>query len=468
MTVGALSSIDHFVVLMLENRSFDSLLGSLQPHSDAFNGLQGNESNPDASGASIGVWSSTDGVPAAAIPDPDPGELFIDIQQQLFGSAGPSGTPAMNGFVANYVAKGGVARDIMHFYRPNQIPALSALAGSYAVCDRWFASAPCQTWPNRFFLHTATAGGYENNSPLHFPYMMPTIFRRLEATAPAGWKIYFHDFPQSLTLAGLWDRIDHFRPFSEFLDDARQGNLPSYAFLEPRYFPDLEWPNDMHPPHNVAYGDQLVATVYQALHASPTWGKTVFAVLFDEHGGNFDHVAPPAAPPPAPARAGQVFAFDRLGVRVPAVIASPWIAPGTVFRSTLPQDFDHTSIIRTLRKRFAIAGSMNARDAGAPDLESLLMLDSPSETGRLAVAAAPPPASDDADALARARAAPLNSMQAALHDASALLAPLFQGVSPADHIQSLASGNGPASPPKPSNAGEALQNIRHFLGEFIP
>ncbi|MFX8199491.1 alkaline phosphatase family protein, partial [Acinetobacter baumannii] len=90
--------------------------------------------------------------------------------------------------------------------------------------------------------------GYPNNSPVHFPYLMPTLFNALDGVVPDDWRVYYHDFAQSLTLTRLWMHLDHFHLFDDFLDDAANGNLPSYSFIEPRYFADLNWPNDMHPP----------------------------------------------------------------------------------------------------------------------------------------------------------------------------------------------------------------------------
>ena len=170
--------IEHVVVLMLENRSFDSMLGRLYPDNPEFDGLQGTESNPLYGGGEIAVWNSGKfDRDSLSIPDPDPGELWNDINMQLFGLDGKPGSapPAMNGFVNNYVrqrdqpAEKYRPESIMHYYTPEQIPVLSTLAEAFAVCDNWFASAPCQTWPNRFFLHCATAAGYENNSPIHPP-----------------------------------------------------------------------------------------------------------------------------------------------------------------------------------------------------------------------------------------------------------------------------------------------------------
>jgi phospholipase C len=444
MDMTALSRIDHFVVLMLENRSFDNLFGWLYPKSEHFDGLTGHERIPDGQNGLVQVWHASGDAQDMRLPTPDPGELFPDMNQQLFGSAPVTGVPPMNGFAVNYVSHGGKPRDIMHSFTPDQMPALVALARSYAVCDRWHAAAPCQTWPNRFFLHTGTANGYENNSPTHFPYLMDTIFNRLADKAPNGWKIYFHDFPQSLTLTKLWDFVDRFKPIDEFLSDCSQGTLPSYAFIEPRFFANTDWPNDMHPPHNVIYGDRLVAKIYEALRASACWPSTLLVILFDEHGGCFDHVPPPSAVPPEPPRDGQVFAFDRFGVRVPAVVVSPWIRAGTVFRSTGLQPFDHTAISKTLRRRFAIDEPLSAREAGAPDLEAVLNLDAISDEGRLNVVPLSPPPEDDAAALARARLAPPNDLQQVLLEAAGYLAPLTQPGSIINHVEAIVRGWRPA------------------------
>ena len=187
----------------------------------------------------------------------------------------------------------------MHYFTPDQVPVISQLARAFGVSDRWHASAPCQTWPNRFFVHTGPANGYVNNSPTHFPYQMKTVFNRL-AEAGQNWRVYFHDIPQSATLALLWDRaLTHFRHFeTDFAQDAAAGSLPAYSFIEPRYFTDTllnKMPNDEHPPHNVAYGEALIAAVYNAVRGGPRWKQTLLVITYDEHGGCFDHVVPPPA-----------------------------------------------------------------------------------------------------------------------------------------------------------------------------
>lgn len=380
-------AIEHVVVLMLENRSFDSLLGWLRPGDPSFRGLTGNESNPEpGSTAQVKVWNRPGTDPATmSIPSPDPGELFAqDMNVQLFGKGRPAtGTPTMDGFVVDYLGQAGVsaanAGGVMHYFTPDQVPVISALAMAFGVSDCWHASAPCQTWPNRFFAHTATAGGYVDNMPPHFPYKMKSVFELLDE-ARKSWRIYFHDIPQAATLANVWQSgAGNFRLFeAEFVADAMAGKLPSYSFIEPRYFSNALLrliPNDEHPPHNVHYGEQLIATVYNAVRNGPGWDRTLLIVTYDEHGGSYDHVPPPPAPPPGgPTPDG--FAFDRYGVRVPAVIVSPLIPAGTIARPPdgCPQPFDHTSIIATLRALWGLGGPLTGRDAAAPDLLHLLTL----------------------------------------------------------------------------------------------
>ena len=408
--------IEHVVVLMLENRSFDVLLGRLYPKSAQFDGLAGDESNPwhkpNGTVETIPVWNSDEvTAEAARLPDPEPGELFSDVTMQLFGlTADLSAPPTMDGFVDNYVRQPPPyhpddPRGVMHGFLPAQVPAISTLAKAFGVSDRWHASAPCETWPNRYFAHCGTAGGYVNNDrsrfPSQWPRTMPTIFRRLDRHG-YGWKIYFHDLPQTATLLDLWPKIPtRFCLFeAEFERHARSGRLPAYSFIEPRYFPSLlgnKPPNDQHPPHNLLFGEQLIATVYNAVRNAPTWPRTLLIITYDEHGGCYDHAPPPAAVPPGgPYPDG--FHFDRYGVRVPAVIVSPYIAPGSVVRPPPQPDgapaapFDHASIPATLHKLFNIGAPLTPRVAAAPDLLSALTLDSPDNQGpeRLSIDPRPP------------------------------------------------------------------------------
>jgi phospholipase C len=417
--MSALDKIDHIVVLMLENRSFDSMLGALLPKSETFDGLAGTETNPGPDGTPIQVWSNTGtDDPTMRIPDPDPGELWTDINTQLFGTPAvvtPAPAPAMQGFVKNYLAQknGPIGKNIMHYFTPKQVPVISTLAQKFAVCDRWFASAPCQTWPNRWFVHSATADGHENNNPVHLPDV-ETIYNRFEQADMKDWKIYFHDLAQAHTLLKLFLLSDHFHFYREFQADCQNGELPSYSFIEPQYYPDLGHPeNDQHPPSVVTLGEQLIADVYNCIRSSKLWPKTMLIITYDEHGGCYDHVPPPAATPPEPPKPGQAFNFDRYGVRVPAVIVSPYVSPGTILRPPGAVPFDHTSIIATLRKRFpALGGPLTERDKVAPDLGDALTLAAPSNKGPSSLRALPYAPSPAVAAEAHVR--PLNDNQRAL------------------------------------------------------
>jgi len=476
--MGQLEQIDHIVVLMLENRSFDSMLGMLYPASSSFDGLLGTESNLDPNGVAVPVWNSpgTDRA-TLSVPDPDPGELWEDINTQLFGAPevpSPAPNPGMGGFVTNYLTQAAKApgnydaKAVMHYYTPEQVPVISQLARQFAVCDRWFASAPCQTWPNRFFVHACTANGYENNDPPHFPYQMETVFNQLER-AGKSWKIYYHDIALSHALSKLWLLAERFRYYEEFREDARSGSLPCYSFIEPRYFTILHPPNDQHPPHVVTLGEQLLADVYNCLRSGPAWPQTLLVILYDEHGGCYDHVPPPAAPPPQSTPTAP-FAFDRYGVRVPAVIVSSYIEQGTILRASGNVPYDHTSIAATLRKRFPAMGPpLSAREAGAPDLDAVLTLSAPDNAGPASVQALPYAVSPTE--VAKMQLAPLNAMQKALVHLAANL-PSTAGVefasAVAQHIADLCrTGSKLAPPGQDAHVSVAADFIRKQLGNFF-
>ena len=379
----------------------------------------------------------------------------------------------MSGFVDNYIrqkiAPPYAAAAIMHHYTPDQVPVISALARQFAVCDQWHASAPNQTWPNRFFVHTASAGGYVDNSPARFPYTMPTVFNLLESKG-LPWKVYFRDLPQALTLFHLWGHAANFRPFAEFADDAAKGQLPAYSFLEPQYFADLAlgMPSDQHPPHDITFAEQLIAKVYNAVRAAPAWHETLLVITYDEHGGCFDHAPPPAALSPGDGRLHDGFAFDRFGVRVPAVIVSPYIPAGTILRAAPnglphrgpPFPYDHTSIIATLRKCFDLGPPLTARDAAAPDLDAVLTLAAPSNDGppSISVPAYEPSVADLQNALGK----PLSDIQIAMHELACILP--AGGVDLFGYAQSL---QGRPPQPKPASVGDALAMLRDALDQFF-
>jgi phospholipase C len=437
----AMADIDHFVVLMLENRSFDSMLGCLKVRRPEINGLTLAEFNDREGGQPVAVWNT--GSTSLVIPTPDPGESWLDMNEQLFGRKNPpAGAADMSGFVRNYENQTDDppynGEQVMHYYSEAQLPVLTGLANQFAVCDCWHASAPCQTWPNRFFLHTGTAGGHENNDPALVPFARKTIYEQLDLKQ-VDWKIYYHDLPQTLTLKYLWQRLGRFRFFDEFLADAAAGTLPAYSFIEPRYFQEVKMPNDQHPPHNVALGEQLIADVYKAVRNGPNWENTLLIIIYDEHGGCYDHVPPPAAVPPDPPPASKPFAFDRYGVRVPAVLVSPWIAKGTVLRPPGATPFDHTSVLATLAKSLDLDGPpLTARVAAAPDVLSVLSLQEPTNLGPAFFE--PNPFTPTPFDLAAAAAIPANGLQKSLLHMAAQLPMNATPAGITAHIQELAQG----------------------------
>jgi phospholipase C len=464
--------IQHVVVLMLENRSFDCMLGKLYPKSAEFDGLGGTESNilhkADGSQESIPVWAAQ---PLTAqtlcIPDPDPGELFTDIHIQIHGRVPAPGGQGMNGFVDSYVSQSLAAaahpKAVMHYFTPEQVPVISELARAFGVSDRWHASAPCQTWPNRFFAHTGTANGYVNNAPAHFPYRMETVFHRL-VSVKQSWRIYYHDIPQAAVLAELWFDLLHFRDFESFAQDAAAGSLPAYSFIEPRYFADPlggTMPNDQHPPQSVALGEALIAAVYNAVRSGPGWKQTLLVITYDEHGGCYDHVLPPRATPPD-GKAPDGFAFDSFGVRVPAVIVSPYVKPGCVIRPKGPTPFDHTSIIATLARRFGFQ-HLTERDKAAPSLLDCpdAFQATPSNDGPASITAPATP-STAAD-VARASAQPTNSLQKSLSTAAVQLP--TAGADIGAHMARLAAA--PAMAPDHTNVGAAGRDVTVHMKAFL-
>ena len=469
--------IKHVIVLMLENRSFDCMLGMLYENSEKFDGLIGTEFNtwhkPDGSQQSIQVWKDPAlSAQTVCIPDPDPGELFADIHMQIHGLAADGtpnlGGPSMGGFVDNYMRQPLTTPtadpySVMHYFTPDQVPVISQLARSFGVSDRWHASAPCQTWPNRFFAHTGTANGYVNNSPTHFPYEMGTIFNRLSGVGQ-NWRVYFHDIPQSATLAPLWGDLltQHFLDFEhDFARDAAAGNLPAYSFIEPRYFTDLldsRIPNDEHPPHNVAYGEQLIADTYNVVRSGPGWKQSLLVITYDEHGGCYDHVVPPAATSPG----GQTpdgFDFGYFGVRVPAVIVSPYVQRGSIIRPPGLTPFDHTSIIATLCRLFNCA-TLTSRDAAAPNLLDVLDAEPNNDGPPFVTAPAIPPAPVQ---VARASAKPPNSLQRSLSTAALQLP--TAGANIAMHIQRLHSAQDVA--PQHATVADAAADVSAHVKAFL-
>jgi phospholipase C len=435
------NTISHIVVLMLENRSFDNLLGWLYadappydrpPDGQEFEGLTPDLWNPleniDADGlpfiekvpierngaAKIFRGRTVPNPARFTLPDPDPGEGYKDTNHQLFGKYEVSlqypPPPTNMGFVQNYqhaMLYSGFSfgedpsnpRAIMKCYTPEQTPVLSALARGFAVCDRYHCSVPSQTIPNRDFVHAATSTGHVNNTPV-IACDAKTIFNQIQDAIDAGrtdlsWGIFGNNLLAGKSAAGGFGdhfsltrlimtrlhepRFDHnFGTLDDFGAKCRAGTLPSYSFLEPNYGGPGQ--NDQHPPGDIRSGEQLIADIYNVIKASPAFEKTLLVITYDEHGGCYDHVPPPGGaknPDPANQPGQDGFLFNRFGVRVPCVLVSPYIRRGLIARPDGHTPFDHASVIKTVQTCFKLEGSLTERDKAAPDFSCVLTLDAP-------------------------------------------------------------------------------------------
>jgi phospholipase C len=430
--------MDHVVVLMFENRSFDNLLGQLYPFGSGpqIEGVGGKDlSNPIPAGhqpGPDGMIVRFHSVTNMDTPDPDPGEEHPHTNTQLYGIVSPrenatapvdkmappynappepKPAPSMDGFVRDYInafqAEVGRApkyeefAEIMTGYKTDQMPVLSAIAQGFACFDHWFCEVPSETYPNRSFFHAASSSGMVLNGP-RFPLEndAETIFNRMERSdPPVKWRVYF-DPSQVVSATGLIHAPRLFEYFptrffsiDDFCEDARRGTLPEYSFIEPCMIPPH---SDMHPPGAARIrrllpflprpaallgGEALLARIYAAVRdssslAGSNFQNTLLIVTFDEHGGTYDHVPPPPAVPPVPgAPPGQLgFKFDMSGVRVPTVLISAWVDKGTVIH----EEYRSTSVIRTLRSRWpTLGGPLTQRDASARDFTTILSRQTP-------------------------------------------------------------------------------------------
>lgn len=376
------NKIEHLVVLMMENRSFDHMLGFLKSPNWQIDGLDGAESNPDSKGTLVRV---TPDARYAGDFFPDPGHDFVSVNEQIFSNSTGTGTPNMQGFVKAYEGKTGnvsKSHNIMKCFGAGRLPALSTLAQEYAVCDRWFASVPGPTLPNRAFAFGATSLGRVDMNPNYFA--LKTIFELLDGHGVSS-KIYSTDTSVGFAVGFIIQRAKKFLfHFDDFISDCKKNKLPAYSFVEPR-FNDLSdrgefFPAaDQHPDHNVFQGEKVINAVYNAITSNKqTWESTLLVITYDEHGGLYDHVVPPATVNPGDKPPGStLFNFERLGVRVPAVLVSPFIARGTIIHDTV---FDHASIIATARKLFIPNFEqffLTERDRRANTFENCLTLAAP-------------------------------------------------------------------------------------------
>src|SRR5580700_8504501 len=390
--------IEHVFVLMLENRSFDHMLG--------FSGITGTDAATGAStqlkvppAGAANVWKGTTFPASPPGVDPmavDPYHEFTDVLEQLCGAAatytsgGPY--PPMNnsGFVSNFAvaAKSPSPGDVMRCFTPSRLPVLTALAQEFAVCDSWFCSMPGPTWPNRFFALGASSGDLDHSPTTPetavwetvdgFQFQNGSIFdvKGLSWRIYAGNKIF--TLAHALKEIHIWD----IRRYAKFANDISDPSYPAqFTWIEPNYghvTTDYLNGNSQHPLDGVTGGEALIKAAYQAIRNSPLWESSMFIITWDEHGGFYDHVAPPdgaVEPGDQPAFPGANrygFRFDQYGPRVPAVLISPLIPANTIDH----RPYDHSSILATIERLFKLQ-PLTKRDRTALDLSGLASLATP-------------------------------------------------------------------------------------------
>ena len=374
---GLLANIDHIVVLMMENRSFDHMLGYLSKEGDRngkvhanVDGLKGGEINP---------YNGRD-YPSFPLPD----TRFIESpphgHQPVLDQINNGN---MDGFVAEfakqYEAKGADPGRVMGYHTGEHVPVYDALANHFLICDRWFAAHPGPTFCNRFYTLTGrlnrkseTEWEKDNFAIADFkPITTRTIFDHLTEHG-VSWNFYEDQYG---TLR-KYERytfdteavVDFNDPAKGFEASARAGTLPSVSFIDPNFVdvPD-DGDNDDGAPSDIRAGQHLIGRIVNAVMHGPKWNKTLLVITYDEHGGFYDHVKPPELPEAAKYMVPGITTY---GVRVPAIVVSPWVDPGAVSNVV----FDHTSIAKTIAKRFMSANppDMGERVAVANDLSMVL------------------------------------------------------------------------------------------------
>jgi len=367
-----LKALKHIVVLMMENRSFDHMLGGLKV--PGINGLTGNESNPDTKGNKVKVSQSAK---FQGQLEADPDHHFPGVDMQIYGGqTGDNRVANMQGFVLDYFTQTNdvnKSHAIMNYFKPDDLPILTNLATEFAFFNTWFASIPGPTICNRAFAHYGTSFGQVG---MDFFYLLDPILSIYERMIKGGHtsKLYYYNQASSTmeVVNLLKNQPQLFGTFEQFIADCKSGVLPEYSFIEPCYSDQIGddggaiIASDQHPDHDVREGERFMATVYDAIRINPDlWQSTILLIVYDEHGGIYDHVVPPDCTPggytakPDATGTGRPFSFDRLGVRVPAVLISPWIPRGTIV-SPMKSDgtmqnqrnFEHASIPNTVTNHF--------------------------------------------------------------------------------------------------------------------
>lgn len=400
--------IKHVFVLMLENRSFDHMLG--------FSGIQGTDAVTKTPTKIIGLSLDSDsddsdsnsnqynGVSYPALPNApfkmalDPGHESINTFKQICGPDAQYDPQIsynipkpMSGFVWDYAnslskdeggAKNNFGDTMLCYDTKVQLPVMYSLASEYVVCDQWFSSMPGPTWPNRFFVHGASSMGLDDSpSDLQmikwdifdgFAFKNGSIYDAMNAKG-IKWKIYSGkkspcqgSLPCVEALKGI--TINSWSHFDSFAKDLMNPYDAFYTFIEPNYGNVLSGSyrggQSQHPTDDVRNGEQLIKNVYQSIRNSPVWSQSVLIITYDEHGGFYDHCPPPQTVAPGDSMEYTVnnFDFTNLGIRVPGIIVSPLIERNLIDHTV----YDHTSILRTIEKLLGIE-PLTHRDENAND-----------------------------------------------------------------------------------------------------
>jgi phospholipase C len=380
MTEG-LANLRHIVVLMMQGRSFDHMLGDLKAGDPRINGLTGHESNLDTNNEAARAQPRARFVDQL---DPVPSHLFSAVDKQLYwGTPGPPSAPSMGGFVQSYFdQKPDVdqSRKIMYYFQTGKLPVLQSLAFGYATFNGWFSSIPGPAPCNHQFAHYGTSFGQVGMRtaipPAGKAYL--SVYDRLWQAGRSA-RVYRYDSSNSILGMEMQElETPILATYGQFLTDCAHGSLPDYSFVAPNYnhhqdeYGGEHIASDQHPRHDVQAGEVFIATVYNAIRFNPdVWKSTALLIVYGDHGGIFDHVPPPGCVPDEfmatalDTGTGMPFAFDRLGIRVPAILVSPWILKGTVVPG--PEDhsggrtFEHASIPKTVTEHFIGAYENSSR-----------------------------------------------------------------------------------------------------------
>jgi phospholipase C len=337
------TGIEHVVVVTMENRSFDHYLGWLP----TVDGRQQGLVYLDANGVGHGTHRLTPDFQGCSHPDPD--HSYVGGRVEFDGGA-------CDGWL-----RAGQNDDYsIGFYRPRDIPFIANAAVRWTVCDRYFAAIMAETFPNRFYLHSAQTDRLTNTFDVS---TLPTIWDRL-ADAGVEGRYYFSDIP----FLALWGTryVNLAHSINDFYADAAAGTLPAVSYVEPRFVdPTLGTGGDDHPHNDIRNGEAFLYQVYRAVVSGPEWPHTVLVITYDEWGGFFDHVPPTTAPiPPADVAAGNQ--DGRRGFRVPAIVVSPWS-----HHQVSSLELDHTSILSLIEWRWGLR-PLSVRDASTNNLAEIL------------------------------------------------------------------------------------------------